>query len=412
MHTRAVLLALAALAALPAGADAAPWSAPRAVTVSGAAREPAVALGGPDAAAIAYVRRLRGADRLELRPGTVDRLGRPVIVDRDARHGLDSPALTYSGHVALLAWRRFQAPDARVIGFASVSGGRVVSGPRATTGPPNSYEPAFANPRLLTWWRRKAAYARTIEGDRPVVTTRLPSGAAFESQVAELPDRTRVAVWPNAGAIYAATQAPGALAFDAPVRLSAPGGFARSPQLTVTTGGTAVAVWTQSDGVGRALVAAARPPGGAFGAAVQLTSRDAQALDVQAVATSAGDVLATYISARPDNPGGPLSALRISPSASASTPVTLTAPGERARYASLAVDAGAGYAAWVTAGTGRHGVRVVRIAGSVVGTVRTVSGSDRAASAPPAFAMTRSGRAVIAYATTSNRIRLVTRRAG
>ena len=50
---RAALIALAALAVMPAAAAAAPpWSAPRAVTVSGLAREPAVALGGPDAAAV------------------------------------------------------------------------------------------------------------------------------------------------------------------------------------------------------------------------------------------------------------------------------------------------------------------------------------------------------------------------
>jgi hypothetical protein len=222
-----------------------------------------------------------------------------------------------------------------------------------------------------------------------------------------------VAVWPNGGAIFAATQAPGALAFGASARISPPGGFARSPQLAVTLDGHAVAVWTQSDGVGRALVAAAAPPGAAFGAPIQLTSRDAQALEVRAIATSAGDVLATYVSARPDNPGGPLRALRISPSASATAPVTLTQPGERGRYVSLAVDSGAGYAAWVTAATtARHILRVVRISGAIVGTVRTISGADRVASAPPALAMTRSGRALIAYATTANRIRLVTRRAG
>src|SRR5919204_5170564 len=165
----------------------------------------------------------------ELRPGSVDALRAPVIVDRDARHGLDSPALTFSGHVALMAWRRFQQPDTRVLEFASVSRGRVVSGPRAITGPPNSYEPAFPNPRLLTWWRRRAAYARTIEHRRPGVSTRLPAGPAFESEVAELPDGTRVATWPSAGAIYAATQTPGALAFGPAARISPPGGFARSP---------------------------------------------------------------------------------------------------------------------------------------------------------------------------------------
>ena len=110
---------------MPAAAGAAaPWSAPRAVTASGLAREPAVALGGPDAAAVAYVRHLAGADRVELRRGTVDRLGTPTILDRDTRHGLDSPTLTYTGHDALLVWRRFRDADTRVLELASVTRAR------------------------------------------------------------------------------------------------------------------------------------------------------------------------------------------------------------------------------------------------------------------------------------------------
>ena len=92
---------------------------------------------------------------------------------------------------------------------------------------------------------------------------------------------------------------------------------------------------------------------------------------------------------------------------------TLTPAGERTRDVSLAADNSAGYAAWVTGGvTSRHAVRVVRIAGSIVGTVRTLSGSDGAVAARPAFAMSPRGRALSAYATTGGRIRLVTRRAG
>jgi hypothetical protein len=159
MTARLAVLAAIAPALAPATAHAVPWSAPRSVTVSGAAREPVVALGGPDAAAVAYVRRIDGVDRVELRQGTIQTLPAPSIVDRDTRHGLDSPALTFAGRVALVAWRRFRGPDTRVLEFASASRGRVVSGPRAITGPPNSYRPAFPNPQLLTFWRRKAAYA-------------------------------------------------------------------------------------------------------------------------------------------------------------------------------------------------------------------------------------------------------------
>jgi hypothetical protein len=411
---RPALIALLALAATPAAAGAVPWSAPRSVTVSGLAREPAVALGGPDAAAISYVRHLSGADRVELRRGTVARLGTPTILDRDARHGLDSPTLTYSGHDALLVWRRFRDANTRVLELASVTGAGRVGGPRAITGPPNAFSPAFVDPGLLTFWRRTAAYTIAIADRTAGVKTRLPAGAAFESVVAALPDGTLVAAWPSAGAIFAATRQPGATAFGAPVRLSAPGGFARSPQLAFTPDGHTVAVWTQSDGTGRALVSAARPPGAAFGAPTTVLPSSDQVLTVHALGRSAGDVLVAFVSARADIASGPLRALRLGPSGQASSPLrTLTPPGERTRDVSLAADNSAGYATWVTGGvTSRHAVRVVRIAGSIVGTVRTVSGSDGAVAARPAFAMSPRGRALIAYATTNGRIRLVTRRAG
>jgi hypothetical protein len=411
---RTVLIALLALAAAPAAAGAAPWSAPRSVTASGLAREPAVALGGPDAAAVAYVRHLSGADRAELRRGTVDRLGTPTILDRDARHGLDSPTLTYSGHDALLVWRRFRDANTRVLELASVTRAGSVGGPRAITGPPNAFSPAFASPDVLTFWRRQAAYTIAIANRTAGAKTRLPAGAAFESQVAKLADGRLVAVWPSGGAIFTATRAPGAAAFGAPARLSAPGGFARSPQLALTPDGHAIALWTQSDGAGRALVTAARPPGGDFGAPATVVASSEQVLTVRALGSSAGDVLVAFVSARADIASGPLRALRLGPTGLASTPVrTLTAPGERTRDVTLAADSSAGYAAWATGGvTGRHAIRVVRIAGSIVGTVRTVSASDGAVAAAPAFAMSPRGRALIAYATTGGRIRLVTRRAG
>ncbi|HEX6743821.1 MAG TPA: hypothetical protein VF087_06395 [Solirubrobacteraceae bacterium] len=414
MIVRPALIALLALAATPAAAGAVPWSAPRSVTVSGLAREPAVALGGPDAAAISYVRHLSGADRVELRRGTVARLGTPTILDRDARHGFDSPTLTYSGHDALLVWRRFRDANTRVLELASVTRAGRVGGPRAITGPPNTFSPAFADPGLLTFWRRTAAYTIAIADRTAGAKTRLPAGAAFESVVAALPDGTLMAAWPSAGAIFAATREPGATAFGAPVRLSAPGGFARSPQLAFTPDGHTVAVWTQSDGTGRALVSAARPPGGAFGAPTTVLPSSHQVLTVHALGSSAGDVLVAFVSARAEIASGPLRALRLGPNGQASSPVrTLTPPGERTRDVSLAADSSAGYATWVTGGvTSRHAVRVVRIAGSIVGTVRTVSGSDGAVAARPAFAMSPRGRALIAYATTSGRIRLVTRRAG
>jgi hypothetical protein len=411
---RAIVAAVAILALAPAAAQAAPWSAPRSVTVSGQAREPVVALGGPDAAGVAYVRHIGGADRVELRQGTVDTLGAPVITARNSR-GLDSTALTYSGHSALVLWRQFRVPDARVLQLSSVTRSGATTGPNAITGPPNSYDPAFVTSNLVRFNRRTSAYVRSIPSGRAGTAMRLPAGATFDAQVVRLAGGALVAVWPSGGAIFTATVAPGATTFGPATRMSAPGGFARTPRLAVTTDGHLVAVWTQADASGRALVAASAAPGAPFGAPIVLAPSTARALTVQATAMTNNEVLVTFVSARADSPAGPLQALQLAPDGRAVTPVlALTAPGERTRDAALAVDSGAGYATWVVGGSGvRHRVRVVRIAaGGIVGTVRTVSGSDSAVSTPPAFAMTTRGRALIAYATQSLRIRLVTRRAG
>src|SRR5262245_6410990 len=103
MLTRATLLALLLLVPAHAVAAAAPWSAPRSITVRGVAREPVVALGGPDTAAVGYVRSFGGADRAELRRGTLTSLRSPAILQRDPSHTLDSPALTFDGGDALFA---------------------------------------------------------------------------------------------------------------------------------------------------------------------------------------------------------------------------------------------------------------------------------------------------------------------
>ena len=412
---RTTAIALLALLAMPAAAGAAPWSAPRAVTASGLAREPAVALGGPDAAAVAYVRHLSGADRVELRRGTVDRLGTPTILDRDTRHGLDSPTLTYAGHDALLVWRRFRDANTRVLELASVTRAGTVGGPRAITGPPNSFEPAFSSPDVLTFWRRQAAYTIAIANRTAGAKTRLPDGAAFESVVAKLADGTahrRLAErrrdlrgHPRAGSHRLR-------------RRGAPLGAGRLRALAAARRHARRPRGRRLDAVRRH---GARPRHGGAPAGRRLRGADdggcrraSRSSRVRALGISAGEVLVAFVSARADIGSGPLRALRLGPTGLAVSSVrTLTPPGERTRDVSLAADGSAGWAAWATGGTtSRHAIRVVRISRTILGTVRTVSGSDAAVPARPAFAMTAQSRALIAYATTSGRIRLVTKRAG
>ena len=135
-----------------------------------------------------------------------------------------------------------------------------------------------------------------------------------------------------------------------------------------------------------------------------------QVLTIRALGISAGEVLVAFVSARADVGSGPLRALRLGPTGLASSSVrTLTPPGERTRDV-VARRRRERRLGRLGDGRGDEPPRRPRRAhrpASMLGTVRTLSGSDAAVAARPAFAMTPQGRALIAYATTSGRIRLV-----
>jgi hypothetical protein len=261
------ILALVAAGLLPAGAvaSAGAWSARGTLAPAGAGPAPAVAVGGREGrlAALFVMRTARG-DRLELRQGTHRGLGQAIVVDRAARGGLDSPAVVATDLRTLTAWRR-PGRGARVIGFASVSRAGVPNAPQLMTGSPTAYEPRFVTPSLVTWHIRRQGYVRTIASGRPLETDRLPAGAAFGAVAAVDSDGTLVVAWPQDGRMLAA-QRPAGGAFGAPVVLSSGPGYARSPALATTASGSVVAAWVQNAGDGNALLTAARPRGGAFGA--------------------------------------------------------------------------------------------------------------------------------------------------
>ena len=406
MPLRVASLALAALALLPGGAAAATWSAPRAVTSSGTAYGPAVAVGSPDVLGITYARTIHGSQRIEYRRGTSAAFAPIVIVDRMSRD--QTPALTFAGPTATLAWVR-ASRSGRVVATSRVSPRGVVSGPRTLGGTPAQYEPRFPDPAQLLFNTRATSTVARVSPDGTIAAgVKLPRGATFDSTVAVLPGGDRLALWSDRGRVYTAREVHGTFRFTAPVRLSDLGGFARDPHLVVTTDGHALALWRQSGAIRTAALA---PGAQAFAVSREIVAPAEAAEGLSAIATTAGDVQVTYVSSPGDSPAGPLRALRVDPAGgAASTVTTLTAPGERARSASLAVDTSAAWAAWTTAGQVRHTIRVARIApGGIVSAARTVSGGDSAASTPPAFAMSLRGRAILAWATASGRIHAVTR---
>lgn len=413
------ILALAAAALTPAGAAAAtgPWSPPRRLAPASAGPAPAVAVGGRDGrlAALFVTRSVRG-DRLELRQGTQHGLGQAIVVDRARRGGLDSPAVAVTDLRTLTAWRR-PGRGARVIGFASVSRSGVPNAPQSMTGSPTAYEPRFVTPSLLTWHIRRQGYVRTIASGRPLVTDRLPPGATFGAVLGVDADGTLTVAWPQAGRILAA-QRPAGGTFGAPVVLSSGPGYARSPALATTVSGSVVVAWVQNAGDGNALLTAARPRGGAFGAPREVVAATAGAFSPRLVATSDGGVVASYLAtgsrAGWGSRSGSPHALALGPDGTlVGTDLSLGAAGERARDAALAADAGAAWVAWTATAPGPDPVHVRRLApGGILGRLQKVSGRDDVASTAPNLAMARSGRALLAYATRDGRMRYVTRDAG
>ena len=403
---RLASLALAALALLPGAAAAATWSAPQAITSSGTAYGPAVAVGSPDVLGIAYARTIHGTQRIEYRRAVSGRFVRIVIVDRLSRD--QSPALTYVGPTATVAWIR-ASHTGRAVALSRVSPRGVVSGPQSLGGAPNQYEPRFPDPAQLLFNTRATSTVTALGSTgKPTVGVRLPRGATFDATVAVLPNGDRLAVWSETGRVYTAREVRGTFKFGAPTRLSDLDGFARDPHVVVTTDGHAVALWRQSGGVRTASLA---PAAQAFAVSREVVAPTEAAEGLSAIATTAGDILVTYVSSPGDTPAGPLRALRVDPAGGAASAITtLTPPGERARSATLAVDSSAAWATWTTAGQVRHTIRVSRIdALGHASAPRTLSGRDSAASTEPAFALSLRGRGIVAWATASGRIHAVTR---
>jgi hypothetical protein len=402
-------LALAWSFAQPASAS---WSAARALTASGTAGLPVVGLSGPDRIAALYVRSLHGERRVELRRGTEDRLGPAIVLERSRRTRLGSPALHVDRDRALAVWARIGAG----LAAASVLFARGPNDPRSLTGRSAVFEPRFVAPDLLTWHGLRQGYVRERDGGTFGVTTRLPEGASFGVALAVAPDGTLVAVWPQGGRILAA-QRPAGGTFGPPVRLSG-AGYARAPVLTVTASGAVVAAWVQSAGEGNALVVSARPSSGAFGAARELAPASEGAVSPHALATSDGAVVLTYVASRARVGWavrrGPLRALRVGPDgAPRGRTLTLTPDDETTQDAALAADGSAAWVAWAGSRAGRDPLRVRRLAAiGVPGRLRTLSGDDDVAAQAPAFAMTRSSRALLGYSRRDGRLRYVWRSPG
>ncbi len=408
-----VLLTVAALfvaAAVPSSAPAGSWSTERAATEAGTAYDPSVAADARGRIALGWGRQLGDVRRAEVRRGTLRRFLRgPALVLDSTTGNLDSVTVALSGNASLLAvaWRRRLDAAQRLFG-ATVTLNGMVDG--ATPLTPNGAESAFFprfvaggdNALRLIWDRRTSSAGRVLAGTGFGAPFTVPGrGVNSGPAVAVDPDGTTVAVWTDGGRVLTAS-APAGGAFGPSVVLSA-AGYAREPQAVTTDGGDVVAAWLSSSGEGNAILAAARPRDGEFGATVALAGHEERAFAPRLAATSAGEVLVAYLSTSVNRGfGAGRGVVRLrrldGRERPAGSRIRLSPSGVRAIEPAIAHDGiGSARAAWTDSAGRRSTVQAKRIApGGITGPVRTLSRAPADSPAAPVLAGA-SGQAVAAW---------------
>jgi hypothetical protein len=376
MPSRAVLLALLALAVAPSGAAAASWSAPQALTRAGDVFSPALANGTNGGVAVAYLRQLGSTDRVELRNGTLrGTLRAPVVLD-SSTHAIFDPAVTinFDGR-SVVAWRRYFQGNHRVRATSVRRDGHVGPVRHLSGGGESAYAPAFLpsadGQTYLSWPRRTfGQFVPFANGSFQPFSSSASAAIGNEPVAAVDSTGTIVLVWTSGGQVLTATGRPGG-AFSAPSALATVG---RDPQVTVLGDGTVVAAWTTDTGI----VAAARPLGGAFGAPTTVVDGAASAARI--IGSPGGEVLVAYV-----DESRHLLLQRLTPALSRVGARIALGAGDQTSGVALARDGSAVFAAWTVRSSGT--VRVRRIApGGIIGPVRTLAPRSLLRGHPPTTA--------------------------
>ena len=162
---------------------------------------------------------------------------------------------------------------------------------------------------------------------------------ATGSQISGAPDGSVTVVWRRFDGtntiIQAATRPPGG-SFGTPVNLSAPGQDADEPQVEVAPDGTAAAVWRRSDGSKQITQAATRPPGGSFGTPVNLSAPGQNAFGSPQIAADPSGAF-TAVWSREDGSNDIVQAATRPPGGSFGAPVDLSATGQDNNRSRIAI---------------------------------------------------------------------------
>lgn len=357
------LAALIVMAALPAGALAAPtWLAPVDVSAQGQkAEDPQVAV---DAAgdAVAVWQRSEGAEvivQAASRPagGT---WGAPVELSVPGENaGLPRVAMDAAGD-AVAVWVRSDGSH-RIVQAASRPAGGTWGAPVELSVPgADAGEPEIAvdpsGDAVAVWTLSEGSDVIVQAASRPAggswgAPTDLSAAGeeAGEPEIAVDPSGDAVAVWTREEGFYSTVETVGRPAggtWGAPVELSAPGVADFGPQVALDAAGTTVAVWERHDARGELVEAAVRPPGGGWGAPVELSSPAENTERPEVAVDPAGDAVAVW--SRHD--GGEYVAQAASRPAGGSwgAPTDLSVPNQIAFDLQVGVDpAGDAVAVWV-----------------------------------------------------------------
>lgn len=182
-------------------------------------------------------------------------------------------------------------------------------------------------------WIAQAATRPANGSFGPAEDLSAAGGIASGTQVAIEPDGTATAVWQlwadSKSWIQAAIRPPGG-GFGAAVDLTPPaeGHQANFPQVAAGAGGT-TAVWLHDFGVSSVVEAATRPPGGAFGSPVELSAQGRHAGRPQVAVDPSGAAVAVWFWPEDDGHNTIQAAIR-PPGGAFGSPVRLSAPGESA----------------------------------------------------------------------------------
>jgi hypothetical protein len=401
--------ALAACSASPATAGAATWTPVRDATAAGQAFSPSVAADAGGRFSIAFARQLRGSQRAEVRRGLLSAglRGSSLVLDSSADE-LSSISITQSSRGLLgAAWLR-HADRAQGPRAATVSADGEIAGPvnLVPAGTESASDPRWVlrpdGKPLLVWDRRTSSAYAPLDGRTFGAPVALP-GAGSASQVSVVEDQSgaRVAVWTDGTRILGA-QAPADGPFGARTVLSGPG-TARDPQLALSADGTVLAGWVRNMGAGNVMEVAARAPGGAFGTPVAVSGAGEGAFSPRLVASSAGEVVAVWVSATTargwGGARGPLRLRRLTGrGAIAGAAMTLTPTGVRTADPALADDgAGAVFIGWSSGLLAARQIGVRRLGRhGRLGAVRTLAAGRWEATGAPVIAAA-AGRAVLAW---------------